>query len=542
MKNSFYTFASAAQKAMASLQWVYNTLIFILAGLIIFLHSYKLDTIPLGLYFDESTIGINAFNIARSGLEEYDGQAPIYFKSDADYDSPILIYATAAIFKLYGVSEYTLRLPNVLFFTIALLMAFWLATKLFHDNKIIWIYLLVSFGFLPHFFAISRLSFEVISQLTSVATACWCAWWTFHQEDHRVAGTVKAAICGFIIGISAYTYSTANLLSALFMGTLLIIYFERKNFVKLATIASASLVAMIPYVIFTVKNPGALTSRFQGISYAFDSISVFDKAKIFLSNYYSHWSLDFLILHGDSNLRHSTQVGGVIYIVVLLLLILGFGSIFLGKGVKKFGIFLVSNLFLAPVAAALTSEGNPHAIRSLLMSYYILIISCYGLQYLFKIKNNMARYFLIICAFTLLFVEVSRYQADYFIHYPARSLDAFGSYDFYGAFEFAIEENPKEIKLLDNFFGGTDNFQFYSQVVDNPENIPVSISPSIIPAPNVCIIFRRLTGAEDELDKSPLPYNEFKSKYRPSPLEKRFGEKAFLGIMNTRCYQTSAVP
>lgn len=84
---------------------------------------YKLDSVPAGLFFDESSIGYNAITILRLGQDEHGVRYPIYFKSVGDYKNPLYIYAVAIIFSMFGASEFTLRLTSVIFFGVALF--FW---------------------------------------------------------------------------------------------------------------------------------------------------------------------------------------------------------------------------------------------------------------------------------------------------------------------------------------------------------------------------------------------------------------------------------
>lgn len=518
-------------------KYAYGGLVVGLFALVIFLHNYTLDSVPLGLFFDESTIGLQASDLVRAGFRSDEGWAPLYFRSSSDYDSPILIYATAVVFVLLGISEYTLRLPNVLFFSMALFLSFWLVRSIFHKNKIIWVYFLIAFGLLPQTFTLSRLAFEVISQLPVVTGIFLCIWWTFHQTSSpKQLEAIKPAFVGFFIGLSVYTYSTASLLSSLLMGSILIIYFDRKDFRKFAILVGVCLITLIPYAVFCINNPGALTYRFHEISYLYSPLPLADKVGIFLRNYFSNWSPSFLILHGDNNLRHSTGVGGMIYITVFVLSILGWIRTLFEKKRNKFSLLLFINLLFTPIASALTSEGNPHAIRTLLMGYFIVLLSCQGFQYLVELPTRWIRNLLISGVFIVLGWEAYHYQFDYFIHYAAKSVDAVGGYDFLGSFEFAVEENPKEIILFDNYSGLSDSFLFYSRVVDNPNNIPIQTNTSPHPEPNVCIIYRRLSGAEEELDKYPIPYEQFNSRHRPSPIEKQSGEKTFSGVIKVRCY------
>ncbi len=521
----------------SSRQVAYALLFTLLLALVLFAHTFQLDRIPTGLFFDESSIGYNAMTVWQNGVDEHDVRFPIYFESVGDYKNPIYIYAVVPVFAIFGISEYTLRFTSVLFYAASLLLTFLLATKLFHGNKTIQLYLLASFGFLPLFFTISRIAFEVISQLAWVSAVGLCIWMVFHEEGNRRLENFKPLLCGVVLGTFTYTYSTSRLISTVALGVLWLVYFERKNIRKLFLISTAFIVCLNPLAWFTLKFPGAITSRFRGLSYIDAPISLAEKMEIFAHNLATYFSLDFLILHGDDNLRHSTGQGGVIYIVTLILFLIGLAYFLINNKFDRFNVFLLSNLIISPLAAALTSEGTPHALRGMLLGYYILLISCYGLKYLLEFSHSRVRAFSIACVSILLLYEVTNYQVDYFFRYPARSVDAMGSYDLKGSLDFAIGENPKEIILFNNFAGGLYNFQFYELVVTNPNQIPMLAAPAVAPMPGACIIYHRLSGAEEELDKYPLEYTEFRSRTRPSELEKQFGAEPFSGVIKARCYQ-----
>ncbi|MCL4270988.1 MAG: glycosyltransferase family 39 protein [Anaerolineales bacterium] len=537
IKNLFTFFTSASNKEKIT-HILYNLLLGGLAIWVIFAHTYKLDNIPSGLFFDESTIGIDASNVSQTGFEKYGGEFQIFFQTEADSDSPILVYATALMFRLFSISEYNLRLVSAVFFIAAWLLAFGLVTKLFNGNRVIGIYLIIAFGFLPQFFTISRLAFEVIPQLTFTVAAIWGIWSTFHKEDLSHKIPVSAIFAGLMIGISTYTYSTANMLSTLMMVSIWVVYGNKLNLKKLFHLSAAYLIILIPYVIFNIIHPNALTSRFRNISFIFEPISLADKIKILFSNYIAYWSPSFLFLYGDTNLRHSTGISGSITITAGILFAVGLIAIVISiiKSWDRFKLFLLANLLFSPAAAALTSEGTPHTVRSLLLGCYIVLISCYGLTYLFNIINSWKRASLIAIIFVLLIYETISYQLDYFVHYPARSVDAFGSYDLKGALEFAIEENPKEIIVLDNFSGGLENLTFYKYVVHNTTDIPILTAGEFAPESGICIVYHRLSGDEEELDKSSIPYTEFRSRNRPDLWEAQLGAKPFSGMIKVRCY------
>ncbi len=150
----------------------------------------------------------------------------------------------------------------------------------------------------------------MISQLTWISGANLCIWIIFHEKDRNRKENLKTLACGLILGTSIYTYSTARLLTFLMLISLWIIYFKRDNIRKLALITSSFFISLVPYILFTINNPGATTGRFSSISYIDDSMPLITKSLTFLHNLLAYWSPDFLIIHGDTNLRHSTGLWG----------------------------------------------------------------------------------------------------------------------------------------------------------------------------------------------------------------------------------------
>jgi len=86
----------------------------------LFFHAYSLTTVPNGLYLDETSIGINAGNIALSGVDEYEKNFPIYFEAFGEWKNPLYIYVSAGVMKIFSISDFTLRFTSVFFFGVFL--------------------------------------------------------------------------------------------------------------------------------------------------------------------------------------------------------------------------------------------------------------------------------------------------------------------------------------------------------------------------------------------------------------------------------------
>lgn len=507
----------------------------ILLTIILGSHISHLADIPSGFYLDETSIGYNAALVSLAGVDEHNISHPIYFKAFGEYKNPIYIYTAALIFRIFGVSEFNLRFTSFLFYTIALVLHALLISKLFNRNKTIQIYAFLSFGFLPIFFVLSRISFELISQLAWVSAINLLTWTVFQNNKEDKPKTLESLIHGLILGTSIYTYSTARLLSLLTLVLLWVIYLKKDNIKKLILISLTFLVSLLPYVIFTISNPGATTKRFSEISYIDDPISPIKKALIFCRNLSEYWSLDFLVVHGDSNLRHSTGYGGIIFLSIFILFLIGLLGIICNKRLHRFNVFLLSNLVVSPVPAALTSEGTPHALRSLLLGYYIVLVSCYGVDFIINIPKYRFKKMISISITSLLIIEILSYQLHYFLIYPSSSIEVMGSFDFSSALQTAVNQNPKQIIFMNNPYASYANLRFYEYVVENPDNIPIFISQEPTQALDSCILYHRKD--DEKLSQFPYSFNEYESKVNPNILQRILGKEPAQGIMKVRCYE-----
>jgi|LakMenEpi03Aug12_release.lakeMendotaPanAssembly.Ray.scaffolds.fasta_scaffold26074_8 4-amino-4-deoxy-L-arabinose transferase-like glycosyltransferase len=494
---------------------------FLLGFLAVFAHLYQLDIMPGGLYLDESSIGVNAAGIANNGRDEFGNFLPIYFKAFGEYKNPIYIYLTALIFKSFGVSHFTLRLPSFIFFVLGLLFLYLLISKIFSTSKLIKIYTIIGFGFLPHYFNISRIAFEVISQLTFTTFSLLLIYKLFHEKTHFYAdsgkklipkiknwlrqSSVLSALLGLSLGFTIYTYTTARALSFLFLGSIFLIYWQKENIRKFAIILTSFLTSLVPFFIFASLNPNGLTKRFSEISYFYDpNISILFKLGKFTTEYIKYFNPVYLIGIGDTNLRHTIGYGGLVYISIFILFFCGLWYFVKNSFTQsnQFYLLLVVNLFLSVVPAAMTTDSTPHSLRSLLLSLFVFLISCFGLHFLQKIKKKK---YLSIAIVLFLCLEVGQYVNYFFNKYPEKSKYAMGSYGLEDALKIAVNQNPNKIIMTDTMWEGKTQLEFAKLVVGD-DRVSKAYVSKLNPQKNTCIIFQ--SDDADKLNKYSLPYKD----------------------------------
>ena len=486
----------------------------VLVIVIIFSHLYKLDSVPQGLYLDESSIGVNAAAIANSGTDEFGTTLPLYFKAFGEYKNPVYIYTTAIVFKTAGISYFTLRFSSFIYFILALLFVYLLVDKMFKGNQWLKIYTLIGFGFLPHYFNISRVSFEVITQLAFTAFSLLMIFKVFHEKT-RVYNIkflnwinkplMQSALLGLSIGFTIYTYSTARALSFLFLASIVVFYFKKENIKKLLTIIAFFTVALIPWVAFVFSNPQALTNRLTEISYISSTkLSLNDKVETFNTEYNKYFTTDFLVSKGDPNHRHTSGYDGLVYIPILILFFYGLFYLAVNPQIsnKRFNLLLLANIFLSTIPAALTDESSPHSLRSLLLSLFIFLISCYGLYYTLKLDKKRVLAGLFIA---FLVLESGLYLNDYFTKYPEKSKLVMGSYGLKPALEIASTQSNSKIVISTTIRQGKTLVDFEKLIIPNGQKINIEIGESK-PVQNTCLVFH--PDDLKVLNQSQIPYKE----------------------------------
>jgi 4-amino-4-deoxy-L-arabinose transferase-like glycosyltransferase len=91
---------------------------------------YKISEIPPSVYWDEASIGYNAYSILQTGKDEWGEAFPIHFRAFGEFKLPIYIYSIVPFVKLFGLNELSVRVPAVLFSLGTVILTYLLAKKI----------------------------------------------------------------------------------------------------------------------------------------------------------------------------------------------------------------------------------------------------------------------------------------------------------------------------------------------------------------------------------------------------------------------------
>lgn len=360
--------------------------------LFLFTRFYKISEIPPSLYWDEASIGYNAYSILQTGKDEWGKTFPTHFQAFGEYKLPVYIYATVLSEKLFGLNDWAVRIPAIIFSLISIIFIFLLTLKITENN---WIALFSMFFLTisPWFFIFSRTGYEATAGLAFFIIGLYYFIKALdYQEKYLLI-----SVLGFIL--STYSYNGFRILSPLVLLSLFIIYiwriFKTSNRFSLffIMIIIFAIIGLLPIAKFMVFETGA--------NNRLNAIGIFNSPRSeiignFTKNYISHFQPSFL-LGGDLNLRNQIAGFGQIYLFDIFLILLGIISMIKNKNI--FYYIPIVLLLISLIPASITRE-SPHALRSLLASSAIAMINAFGLFFLYskikKFKNILISIILVI--------------------------------------------------------------------------------------------------------------------------------------------------
>lgn len=423
-------------------------LILLLAG---FLRFYKLSSVPVSLYWDEVSLGYNAYSILKTGKDEHGNFMPLTnFPAFGDYKPPLYIYATVPSIAAFGLNEFALRFPSAFFGTLTVLLTYFLARKLTASDKIGAIsafFLAIS----PWHLQFSRGAFEANLGLFFSTLGIF-----LFLHTPKIKWLILPSLASFLAAM--YTFTGQRL----FVPFILIILFIqfRKDLVKNFKIA---LFAAIIFGITFWPLYSFATQTIEG-RLRFDEVTIFkdldpinlsvtyrekdnyiwwsgiihnrrlNYAYQYLIHYFDAFNPSFLFSRGDVNPRLSIQEVGELYYFDLPLILAG--VYFLLSSRQKYRFLIIGWLLISPIGPA-TARETPHALRMIHILPTFQIISALGAYYLYQLIKYKKAYITVLSL--VIFLNLFYYLHMYYIHWPL---------NFSGAWQFGYKQAIESIKPL----------------------------------------------------------------------------------------------
>lgn len=396
-------------------------ILFLIVTLAFSLRTYKLGAVPPSLSWDEAAVGYNAWTIANWGRDEYGKIFPAYFRSFADDKHPVHIYSTAIFVKIFGLSEFSTRLPVVFFGVLDVLIIYFLGYQLFKSKQVGLIaafFLAIS----PYHLHFSRFNHEAVITLFFFMLGLLL----FLKSLKEKWFYLPLAVLSFII--TFFAYHSAKIVVPIIFFLLILLY--GKQLIRNKKGIFVSVILIILSVLIIVTNLELLgIARINQTSLDKQAI---EKTKLFkltknqligrlnlvLEQYSWHFSPQYLFVSGDKNARLSAQGTGEFYRIDLIFFIIGIVYLFYKR--SKEGLLLIVWAVVAPLPSSLVSEA-PHAGRGLFMMGSYTLIAALGLYFIVSVvKKRVFRIAIVAVTIIILGISLQKFLNYYFEEYAKK--------------------------------------------------------------------------------------------------------------------------
>lgn len=382
------------------------------------LYAAGVPSNPPGFYIDESSVAYNAHLVATTGRDEHGAAWPLFFRAFGDYKNPVYVYLLAAVFRATGPSILAARLLSAAFGLLAALALGLLGARV-SGRRAVGLAVALTALVTPWLFELSRVVVEVALYplavalfLLAVRRASEKERWSWHDALSLAA----------TLALLTYTYSVGRLLAPLLaLGLVVFASRVRWRSILLAWLLYALLLA--PLVVFNLRHPGALTGRFQIITYVTPRMTYAEIVWEFVKHYAGNLNPWRLLVTGDPNPDQIARIGGagLVLAATFALSMLGAWLVY-GWGARRrddaaWWRFILYGLAASIVPASLTNEYF-HMLRLSAAPVFLVVLTTPALAWLFEGSNLRARRAALVALAALTILQGAVFQWQY--HASAR--------------------------------------------------------------------------------------------------------------------------
>jgi 4-amino-4-deoxy-L-arabinose transferase-like glycosyltransferase len=415
------------------------------------LRLYQLGSIPPSLDWDEASLGWNAYSILKTGSDEYGKPVPVSLRSFNDFKPALYAYAAIPSIVVFGLNEFSVRLPSAMAGILTVLVAFLLVRKLTNDELLgYWVTGLLAIS--PWHIQFSRGAFEANLALFFFVLGIYFLL-KFLDKERGFFFLLST----FSFMLSIYSYHSSRVVIPIFLMGITIVY--RKIFLRNwrgLILNSLFIILLIYPLVRNTFHTGALSARYQTVAAKLEPVTI-------VKNYLSHFDLNFLFVTSDGQDRHHAPGVGLLYLAELPFLLAGF--YFLVKNRPAWLPFLLVWFLSGPTAAALAND-TPHAIRSLLFLPTWQIVIAYGILKSFKLPK-----YLKLLMVMLFLANIFYFLHQYFVHLPKETARAW-QYGYKQVVQkvLALENNYGRVYVTSTYDQPYIYFLFYGRVAPTIKN------------------------------------------------------------------------
>lgn len=472
-------------------------ILFLIVILGLGLRLYKLSEVPSGFFSDEASIGYNAYSILNTGKDEYSIPFPIFFRAFGEYKNPVQIYLTVPFIFIFGLSEFSTRLPSVFFGIITIIFLYLLIKELFNKR----IALLSAFiaSTMPWLLHYNRTAFELNSYIAFFIISLYLFIKSIKHRTYFIPACVSLAL-------SIYTYyPTILIIPMLLLGILFIyrkIFLSRKKYF-FAGFAAFTIIC-IPMLSSFLTGQG--TARFNAVSVFSAKLSFTGTVSRIIHNYLFQLS-PTLLISGEPTFitRHFTGGLTPILPITLPFIFVGLAHTFLTIQ-KRSSQLLIYWFLIYPIAGAVTAD-TPFTSRSIIGAPLFAIFISLGVSTTIKhVGKFINTSLLTVFILSAILINLLFFAKFYFTQYPMYSSDYWGwQYGFKPIMEKYHKNNFDELLITHRFNSGEELLKFYN-VAYKCTNCKIMHNPIEIDLNKKQLFALR----KDDIDEANILYKDLK--------------------------------
>jgi 4-amino-4-deoxy-L-arabinose transferase-like glycosyltransferase len=385
-----------------------------------------LEVSPPGFYTDEAAGATQALCIAQSGYDFYGQFLPLFprgFEGGGVF-TPFYIYGEILWTKVFGPSIAAFRSFSAFICCLTILALYFFVKN--STNKQIALYVVFIASLMPWAFQFSRIAWD-----PPLAT------FFFISALAALYSQKKLWFVGILFAFAMYSYPPMRISVPFFLLAAPSLGIEKKLRI-VGWIGVASIPLLLQYL-----DPNFISHAKDLAIWSNPSLNPYPKfnflglTPLFFENVASYFTGTFLFNRGDINLRNSIQSVGMLSLVDKIAFLsfpvsclFFFGKGFISKNSSSFFIpnqwVLLKIAFLGIMAniipAALTNEGNPHALRAIGAWPFFAVLSGLFLYRFGTLTNPRAVAAITICIGAVFLVP---YLDRYLHEYPEIAKNAF---------------------------------------------------------------------------------------------------------------------
>ena len=396
------------------------------------LYATRLTTAPRYLARDEIGFGRQAYTFATTGKDLDGNSFPLFFGEPGYHvgRDPLLIYVTAALLKVFPLSDFIVRLPNALVGVLDIVLMFFVGRRIFKSDAL-GLVAATLLAITPAHFMHSRLAVSLLLPLPF--TLLWLLYLAAFVDNEKMSTLAAGAVW---LGLAVYGYLASVMLMPVYLVCSAWVTWTtnlRDSVRRMAVLAAAFVLPIIPLGIWELAYPTRFhemitiyhpyAPQFGPLQGLKEMLSYFSLG-VRSAAYWTNLSPQLLFFEGDASLVNSTRLAGVFLWPVAFLFFAGIYQILTVKR-SRFSLVLLIGLITAPLPQVLTVDIGIR--RSLVLVVFGVLIATYGVEFLLaRTQRTLVRAAAVALLLILPF-SFRNFYRDYNGDYQTRAAYWFGN-------------------------------------------------------------------------------------------------------------------